>query len=419
MPDQPGRQSSARHGTSLAFSLTALCASLGTLIACGGVAVIDPDGSEDGSGGFASVSSVTSSGVSTTSVGAGGVGGEGGTPRGGAPPIPPLVEHPQGQHSTGVPFTFEVEPGTIGVTAIADITADLVTIGFQSVQAPNNATIVQNHGIATTGQDYMWWGIDTLLLPQSDHAETMPLMPGTWTFTLGSNHGQQTADVSIWTRHTLDGQFHGGVIDVNVFIADNAASEPYMTQVINEAFDDFAGLSTGTITFHTLSSQYSVVTNNTWLDPFPESAGAPGKPALNVMVVTLIDFDAIGYSAGIPGSTLVHGSRQSGVVMMAYDPNYDYYTLRHEVGHFSGLLHTSETTPGLGDHLSDTPKCDDVDQQLQNCPDISYLMFPYANPGGQAVMSPKQDTIVQASATAMWRVRAAAAMRWCSSAIES
>jgi hypothetical protein len=394
MLDKIGRQSSARRDAPL-FALS-IC--FGTLIACGGVAVIDPEGGSEAGGGFASVGSVSSSGVTTSSTGPGGSGGMGGDPRGGAPPIPPLVEHPQGPHGLGTPITFEVEPGTLGVTVTADIVGDLTTIGFEQVKAPNNATIVQNFGIPTTSQNYMWFGIDTLLLPGTDHPEVMPLMPGTWSFTLGSQDGPQTADVSIWTRHTLDGQFHGGVIDVNVYIAANAATQQYMTQTVNEAFDGWAGLSVGTISFHVLPSQFSVVTETTALDPFLETVDAAGKPALNVLVVSLIDFEAIGYSPGAPALPLMHGTRQSGVVMMPYDPGFDYFTLRHEAGHFGGLLHTSEFTPGLGDFLSDTPKCQDVEQQLQNCPDINYLMFPAANPGGLQQMSPKQDVVVQASA---------------------
>ena len=89
---------------------------------------------------------------------------------------------------------------------------------------------------------------------------------------------------------------------------------------------------------------------------------------------------------------------QSALVMMITgDSNLDRVVLRHEAGHFAGLMHTTEIDVGA-DALADTPQCSDVEQQLFNCPDFDNLMFPFANEFSPMQTSEGQETIVQASA---------------------
>src|SRR5690606_6961239 len=93
---------------------------------------------------------------------------------------------------------------------------------------------------------------------------------------------------------------------------------------------------------------------------------------------------------------LQHGTIMSGLAMTAQSLLEDAHVLRHETGHFAGLVHTSEQEVGLGDRLADTPFCDDVLTQGLGCPDAEYLMFPFAVPGA-TLLSPKQEVVIQAS----------------------
>jgi hypothetical protein len=74
----------------------------------------------------------------------------------------------------------------------------------------------------------------------------------------------------------------------------------------------------------------------------------------------------------------------------------DANVLRHEAGHFAGLFHTTEWTPGEEDPLSDTPSCADVNG-LEACPDFSNVMFPFgATTPGE--LTAQQARVVQGSA---------------------
>ena len=58
----------------------------------------------------------------------------------------------------------------------------------------------------------------------------------------------------------------------------------------------------------------------------------------------------------------------------------DLYTgvvLAHEVGHYIGLFHTTESFGGGEDPLQDTPECPRRDFP-DDCPDLNNLMFPLA-----------------------------------------
>ncbi len=121
-----------------------------------------------------------------------------------------------------------------------------------------------------------------------------------------------------------------------------------------------------------------------------------GKPAVNLIYTQVISFGALGFAASAPGLPLVHGTQLSDL-MTDNGQAKDALVLRHEMGPFAGLAHTSEIDPGLGDRLGDTPFCGNVDVQQLGCPDIDYLMFPYAIPNSPNIVSPLQTTVIQAS----------------------
>jgi hypothetical protein len=83
--------------------------------------------------------------------------------------------------------------------------------------------------------------------------------------------------------------------------------------------------------------------------------------------------------------------------MLYFDGFFDGIILKHEAGHFAGLWHTSEFSPGLVDPLDDTPPCEDVNSQFEGCPDYDYIMFPTGG-SGEGFLSPRQSAVIHGSA---------------------
>ena len=209
------------------------------------------------------------------------------------------------------------------------------------------------------------------------------------------------ARLGVWRRQTLDGNFHGGLLDVNVFIAGDAATPEYMSGVVADAFADYAGLVLGAVTYSALGAEYETLDSEPQVfDALAQTAGAPGRPAINVIVVSVLTGElesAHGLAAGIPGVALEHGTHASGVIMTTTNQSWlDRIVLRHEVGHLAGLFHTTEIESNIGDRLGDTPLCEDVVNQLDACPDALNVMFPF--PGFGDEFSAMQARVIEGSA---------------------
>jgi hypothetical protein len=388
----------------LPFVAVSLGLALTLAAACGGKVVSEPEEELKGEGGTSvpgptSATTTTSSIATTTTTTATGTGGEGGI--GGAPPIPALVETDYGQVEVGATLAFDVPPGTLGITTVIRPPGSYDLVGVETLAPPAGPPLITDYSIPGTSWQYAWYGITVLGIPQSDAAAAMPPMPGLWQMTLGAPEGGVNgAQVSVWRRQTVDGAFHGGLLDVNVFIAGGATTEGYMSELLAASYSGYAGIELGQVTFHEIDPSFEIIDSAFQLfEALEETAGANGKPALNVIAVSLLTGDlegAGGVAAGIPGTGLHHGSHASGIVQMVFhDPALDRVVLRHEGGHLAGLFHTTEIEGGFADALDDTPVCPDVEGMLESCPDAVNVMFPYGGAGD--AFSPKQERVIQGS----------------------
>ncbi|WP_437291994.1 hypothetical protein [Sorangium sp. So ce406] len=396
-----GATRARRGGQFAAGVLAALAAG-----ACGGNVVVDgfepPEGTGGAGGSWGTGRSTSAVTPDPTGSGQGGDIGEGG-----APPIPPLVEEDLGEIAAGVPVPVDIPPGTLGFTAIAQLMTSPPSfdpIGIAEISGPDGRTFMADYTIPGTLASFYNQGIGAAAVPQTGAAAAVPLVPGTYWITIGDGGfglPGAPARLSVWRRQTLDGRFHGGKLDINAFIAGDAISEDYLQSALRRAYQGFVGLDVGSVTVHRLGAEWGFIDEELLPSLLEQTAGARGRPALNVIAVSQFGGTldgAAGATPSAPSVAVEHGTHLSGIVVTLFeDPQVDTAILRHELGHFAGLFHTTEIEPAFADPLDDTVRCDDALELLELCPDYDNIMFPT---GGDfsGRMTPQQTTIVQASA---------------------
>ena len=367
----------------------------------GGVTVSSSAASVGGAGGGGGPSA--SSAESSSSSSSSGTGGN--DPWAG--PIESLKELDLGDVTLGVLRTIPIPDHTLGFTLLATAPTKGDVIGIGALRSPSNGYVIQNY--AMTGHTSAVFGNEGWVAaanPQSDAFNAVPVAAGNWRVALGDDDQSiDKAHVSVWVRRTNDGQFHGGVVDVNVFIAPGVVGQNYINQVLSGIFaGGYAGLTLGSVKFAALPASATVVETRDELRQIAESVTAGvTAPAINLFVVDNLgnaEFgDAIGVAGGIPGSPMKPATALSGVVYTpSGDPNYDASVLRHEVGHQSGLFHTTEFQIQETDPISDTPSCANnvITSNPNSCPDVGNMMFPIAY--GATTMTPAQVRVIQGSA---------------------
>ena len=386
---------------------------------CGARVLVDRESGEGGAGGqgggpttttsvttstTTSVTTTTTTSVTTSTTTSTSTGTTTTTPT--LPPEPTLIEVPLGKLPLDQPFAFEVPPNTLGFTLVANVPnnpSSPLGIGVDKMWAPDGTELVKDYTLGPENSLFFYAsiGIISAGVPQSDDPQAMPAQVGKWTAQIGDYEfgGPANADVSVYLRQTIDGQFHGGVLDVNVFLVEGVATPDQLKTTIAGAYNGYVGLNLGELNFYSLPSQYDIIDETNFYQALNETSVISNKPALNVLYVSLLGGQlngAAGVSSGLPGAAVVHGSNASGIIAMYFDDDFDTTILRHEGGHFGGLFHTTEFDPGNSDFLSDTPVCDDVINELEGCPDYDNIMFPT---GGSGLgFSPKQIQVLQSSA---------------------
>ncbi|MDI1481423.1 hypothetical protein [Polyangium sp. y55x31] len=366
-----------------------------TLAACGATTRTENPGA-GGEGG-----ETWSAGPGVGGAGAGGAGGTGAGPSG----LQSLEHIDLGEIPLNTLQPFDVPDRALGLTVAVGAADVNDVVGISRLRPPSGEPVIFNYAMPDKTNlafaNYGWVGGAN---PQSDAANAWPMQQGQWRIALGDDDGSlKSAHVDVWIRRTKDGLFHGGVVDVNVFIAPNASTQNYVNQVLSDMFVDYAGLGLGKVTFLPLAANFTTVDDyNEYRNLLASSAGAGDAPALNLFVIGSFGSEfgqAIGVAGGIPGSPALHGTTMSGVAYMpSGNPQYDATVLRHEVGHLSGLFHTTEFSVEETDPLSDTDECPTsvIQSNPDNCPDITNTMFPIAY--GALDLTEAQKRVLQGSA---------------------
>ncbi len=349
-----------------------------------------------------------------------------------APPTPPtdplMVD--LGTVTTGTEVTFDVPAGALGFNIVAECEpADFDQanpFGVQRITSP--AGIVVHDDFTPNGgtKETSTAAFDTIAaasVPQSENVPTI-VTPGKWKVLFGVQNSPSikiklTSHVRI--QSSGDGVFHGGTLDLTIHTppglkVDGAVVDPAKAStnagieeriaIFFQATKQLLGIERGKITFRTGKSTLVDIDDNEILDGFAASVGeTEGAQNMHILLSNSIRSQgqpiAIGISPGIPGAAGVFGRGVSGIIVVpGGQAESDALTMIHEFGHFIGLNHTTEFDGQSSDPLSDTPKCPAgtiSQQQLQNCPDRTNVMFPAGAIDGPVSLSPTQTRIYRGS----------------------
>lgn len=166
-----------------------------------------------------------------------------------------------------------------------------------------------------------------------------------------------------------------------------ATTDPHFAALL-DTIDEYmepTGIRVGNVTHVELDlPEYGVIA--TWEEVgelFRKSKQFNVRRALNVFCVE--GFEAplnpvVGLAGGIPGPAH-NGTRDSGIAIRT-EPLFRCIEclpafgslFAHEIGHYLGFYHTSETNLETYDPFDDTPEC--MEDGLGSCPDWFYAMFP-------------------------------------------
>lgn len=352
--------------------------------------------------------------------------------------IPDLLGTPtfvdMGEHTSGDTVFLEVPAGTLGFHVVVEVASRVgnESVGIQVVRAPSGEFVTRDYIVAGAGfsTTLTTYGIAAASVPANPHPSAMPVETGTWAFLIAGfeTSGAQTTRplrVRAYLQSTDDGAFHGGVLDLHVHIpsglqvgdpgpvhgvdAAGAATDEAMGARVDSFYDgllELYGIGRGEVRYHDIDASHRTVADGTILAAARATESVASGPAMHVVYVNELRLggDLIwGISATNPGVQHETGMPTSAIIVnvsAGFSGRADGLTTLHELGHFVGLFHTTETSRTIQDPLTDTPFC----ATAAACEDGHNIMFPVfwgASGGVDIVSSPQQQAIVQGSV--VWR----------------
>jgi hypothetical protein len=310
---------------------------------------------------------------------------------------------------------FAIPPNTLGFHLQAKFSAPGADNMITDVIAPDGSR-VHADGIPALGTQITSGSLTGLTaavqVPQSITAASDPVMPGMWTVKTSV-----PANIELQVQATPDGQFHGGLLDLHVYlprgiivdVAGNSANaaNAWGNQTIRDLFlsffevmKSFFGMSRGSIEFLDIPQRFVDANENNLVDAFAETRAARSRHGLHVMLSETSD-GWWGIAPGVPGAVSSLGLDASAVgltLIPEATPEQDARALAHEFGHFIGLEHTTELEGGYVDPFPDTAVCVDISKAaIEACPDFENLMFPTGGADNLNQISAMQQRVAAGS----------------------
>jgi hypothetical protein len=310
--------------------------------------------------------------------------------------IAPLGLRDLGTVSAGVAVTFQVPAGTLGFHIMVQSTTPSQELAVMQVKAPSGALLFDNataNGGNHPSSQTLVGTTATAQIPQGAHPNPA-VESGAWTVTF-AGEGKLTAKIQMQTLP--DGAFHGGRLNLNVFIpkgltlgsnsaitAQSAWSRSEVRDRVEGLFDALYSLyklRNGRVRFYNTPAQYLTLEEDKLFSVYEQTKVVAADQAVNIMLSELpTQPQWWGISLGIPGAANTPGNEQSWLALASVPDapaEIESIVLAHEVGHFLGLNHTTEIQGDFADPLPDTPRCAGIDiNMLESCPDFENIMFP-------------------------------------------
>lgn len=290
------------------------------------------------------------------------------------------------------PLTFSVPADAISFQVEAAVTTG--TIGLGSLTGPNGEVFENEQG---TGA-YLQWPdrVFSAQVPNTDRAG-LQLVPGTWTLKIARVSGSATsATVKVIVERRPGPTAMIGTLDLNVFFANAITPKAATLTTDTNLLDILArvdtilatqGIRLGELTGYDVTDPtYDDVTNAEFPGLLALSSAASARRLNYFLVRTALGGGVIGLAAKIDGPA-VNGTEVSGVMGLwienptASQRDLVARVMAHEMGHFLGLYHTTESD-GTNDFVDDTYNC-----PATGCTDPTqkYLMHWNASTGGSIV----------------------------------
>ena len=243
---------------------------------------------------------------------------------------------------------LEIKSGTVSFLIHATSSSNTKP-QFSSLKDPDGNELL------TTLGEFAWqsYGYSNLLVPISSSYDPKP---GIWSYS-ATNYSQlkldmRTSDLS--ETPTIKVQpYISGSDDINSAL--NIMKNIYSTNGINLDVKDT----------ETLESKYSQVSSNFNNSTTSEMVSQGDEDKVNLFFITdYTDAAYLGNAAGIPGSQGLKGSHNGVLINLSAHKTGGSLndqllgeTAGHEMGHFLGLFHPSESAGTLFDPIADTPQC--------------------------------------------------------------